>query len=457
MSDERKTEAPRSDNILYLSQNWKSGAGPKPVIFDFAEDFIIFLVLLPVILLPLRIINPTAAGYLSIAIVPADFALLTLNRCRAKRKIYFILILLPITAAAVAASLFFWNFAAAIAALFAAPVSCMKLNEAIERNEINLERHSRDISSSYLSGNILYAGGVTCFLAYFGALFFGYKDIAVFSFADYAAVFASVLIYRHSNGAYCLSQWNKTAKSFGGAGYGENSRNVNGAVFSVLAVAAGGILSAFVYFSAEITGASRIDLAAIGLLKSAREPQEFDGQNVGAQQPSTDMIDIKKALDRYDTQQSLPFAEILGKILEIFFTLLAVFVLTFAVVAIIRAVFRYVKGLGRSINEESRSLLTADDAAEKLKEQILHMRERLDIFARGGKRMKIRRLFYNHVKRHRAGIIVKSSDCPFEIGAKISGQSGRDLSLAAKIYEKARYSNDECDENDVRLMKEALK
>lgn len=457
MSDtgETNTEGRNSDNILYLSQDWKNGAGPKPVIFDFTEDFIIFLILLPVFLLPLRIMDSTAAAYSATAIVPVDFFLLTVNRCKAKKIIYFILFLLLITTVAVTLPLLCGNYAAAITAFFASPVSCKKLKSTVEQLEKNFDRNSHFTKALYLNSNIIYVGVLTCLIAYFAGISVGYKDIAVFSFADYAAIFAAMLIYRHNSGAYCLSQWNKAARAWGSAGYGESGHKITGTLFSVWTVAAVGILALFVFFLAGISGISRVDYAIINFFKRIHE-KPLASASI-EQQTIADSADMKEILDKYGSVKPSLFTEVLGKVLQIFFFLIAAAAAVFAVAVISRAVIRYCRKFGENINEENRSLLSVNDTVIKLKVQMQHISHNLNNFAHGGSRMRIRRLFYNHIRRHRTGIIVKKSDSPFEIVGKVLRQSGKDMSVAAKIYEKARYSNDECNENDVRRMKDALK
>jgi len=454
-SDANNNDANNNDEILYLSSDWKSSAGLKPSVFDFAEDMIIFLILLPLLLLPLRIMGSGTAAYLSTALVPVDFMLLTRNRGKSKKIIYFVLILIPVTVCAALLLLLCRNYFAAAVAVIAAAVSCSKLKKTISQQEKNFDRDARHAVASNMGGKTVYAGAFTCYLAYITAFCLGYKDMTVVAFVDFAVIFAIMLIYRHTSGAACLSQWNKTAENTGNAGYGKNSGKATGAAFSFFAVAAVGVIALLVFIIANLSGISRIDTAVIGWFKSANSQQVSSAPiSQSSSAPSEDMSNI---LSKYASGKTSAFSDILGKAVRVFGYIIVIIALIAVVTAISRAVLGLCRRMGENINEESRSLITVDDAVSKVKEQIRRISRRLDIFAHGGNRMKIRRLFFTHVKRHNKGVIVKSSDSPIEIGGKIAQCEGGDLSAAAEIYEKARYGSDECADSDVKRMKDALK
>ncbi len=121
--------------------------------------------------------------------------------------------------------------------------------------------------------------------------------------------------------------------------------------------------------------------------------------------------------------------------------------------------------MGTEINQESRFLLKPSNAVQNIKAQAAQFKVRFNMFSGNSNNLKIRRLYYLFVKKNTIGIILKSSDTPFETIKKIvlkhknisNKDTAPEKSGAAKIYEKARYGNLECDESDVKSIKNALK
>lgn len=466
------------DEIQFVrfSSDFKNRAGQKAAVFSFAEDLICFFILLPAVFLTLHLLKAGAAAFRTTLILPAGFWLLTL--CRLKPDRLWKSILLTILSAAILSAIFLaaGNYAAAAVTFFAMIVSFVKTGRDFSRlyeKVINHDRKlkipvyqkraadSRDREEEsagpvYFSDRAIVLSGILNYISYLIALGFGFNSLAVFCVFDFAAVFALMMIYNQKSGAYCLSLWDKISKTENAVGGGKADK-AGSTLLSFLTAVGTAVIALGLFFLAEAGGLSRIDNAFIGYLVRMFSEKPAT-PNESAPPPSSAPAkrgteDILSRLKQQAPKES-PIADIIKNVLTVILWCVVVAAAVLMIVAVGSAIIKFYRKLNRNINEGSRSLLPTKNAADKIRIHFFRRKNHFGIFSRTGNRLMIRRLFFLHIKKRRSRA-VKSSDTPFEIGCKIA--DGSDIEKAAELYEKARYSNNACEDSDVKDMKQALK
>lgn len=459
--------------LVHFSSDFKNRAGQKAEIFFYAEDLICFFVLLPAVLLSLFILKAGSAAFWTTFLLPGGFWLITLCRLKPNRLWESILPTFAVTAALCAVFLAVRNYAAAAAVFFAMIVSFVKTGRNFSRLYEEAADRSRRLKGTvyrkrsfdegdrkdevtspvYFGGNWLVFSGVLDLVAYLTALGFGYNGLALFCIADFAVVFALMMIYTQKSGAYCLSLWDKISKTEDAVGGGKAER-AGSALLSYFTAVGTAVIALLIFLIAAISGNFSADQAFIGYLAGVFTEKPITRKPVVPPgNPAAN--DMKSDLDRALNQapNHSPAAEVIKTILTVVMWCVVVLAAVWFLVAIGSAVIKFYRKLNLNTNEESRSLLSAEKAADQFRIHFTN-RKHSGLFSRAGNRSVIRRLFFLHIKRRR-GKTVKNSDTPFELGGKID--DGSDMEKAVGIYEKARYSENVCADADVKDMKQALK
>lgn len=456
--------------IIRFSNDFKNRAGRKSASFFFAEDAVYFFILLPIVLLTLRLTKAGTAAFVSISLLPAGFWLLTLCRMKPRRLWKSILLIIFVWAATTVVFLATANYASAAAMFFGMIVSFVKtahdfsrLYEETANHESKLKGpvyHKKtadfydtkqDTSSVYLSNHITAFAGIISFVVYLLALRNGYENLAVFCVVDFTAIFVLMAVYNQKSGAYCLSQWDIASKTESG---GKKAEKAGSSFLAFLTAAIAAAVSFLVYLIAQVCGKFQLDNSFIANLERLfnMEPKAGKGTVTPPDSSNDGMKSILGQLHKQPQRHSL-FTDILGKTLTAVLWCIIIAAVLFALAAIGASILRFYRKLNLNVNEESRSLLSAEKTADRIKSRLNHVRKARGTFFRRSNRSAIRRLFYLHIRRRR-GKAVRKSDTPQEIGGKVGG--GGDMKKAAEIYEKARYSNNVCENTDVREMRQAL-
>ncbi len=466
------------DGIRFISfsSDFKNNAGRKADAFFFAEDLLCFLVLLPPALLILRLMKAGSAAVWTLLLLPAGFCLFTFFRLRLERL--WKTILATVLSAAALSALFFaaGNYFATAAILIAAVVSLRKTGKdfsrryertvdrdqkfrfPVYRKKIPGSREDADTGSLYFGSPIILFSGILSFIVYLVAVGFGATDLAVFCAFDFAAVFAFMMIYNQKSGEYCLSLWDKKSGPGNAVGGGKADR-AGSAFLAFLTVAGTAAVALASYFIAEFSGMSRMDQAFVGALQNfinqkPAEPQK-KAPPVISRPPEAMPEQLLKELNQ--SRKESPAAGAVRAVLTVLMWILLALAAVLIAAAVGSAVLKFLRKLNKNINEDSRSLLPVSRTHGKVKIPFSPRkgRKRLwNLFPHTDSRLAIRRLFFRHVKKH-FGRTVRDSETPFEIGRGIRDAS--DMETAVSLYEKARYSSNDCEKKDVKAMKLALK
>ena len=455
--------------IVRFSNDFKNRAGQKAAAFFLAEDAVYFLILLPIVLLTLRLTKVGAAAFWTIPLLPAGFWLLTL--CRMKPRKLWGSILLTILVWAAITAVFFAakNYAAAVAMFFGMIVSFVKTAHDFSRlyeeaathesrlkgpvyrkKEADFYDTKQDTSSVYLSKYTTVFAGIIIFIVYLFALRYGYENLAVLCIVDFTVIFILMAVYDQKSGAYCLNQWDKASKTESG---GKKAEKTGSSFLAFLTAVIAAAVSFLVYLIAQVCGKFQLDNSFISNLERFfnMEPKMGRGPVTPPNSSDDGMKSILGQLNKQPQKHS-PFTDILGKVLTAVLWCVVIAVILFALAAIGASILRFYRKLNLNVNEESRSLLSAEKATDKIKSRLTRAKKARGTFFRRSNRSVIRRLFYLHIRRHEK--TVRKSDTPQEIGGKVGG--GSNMKKAAEIYEMARYSDNVCEDTDVTEMRQAL-
>jgi hypothetical protein len=151
---------------------------------------------------------------------------------------------------------------------------------------------------------------------------------------------------------------------------------------------------------------------------------------------------------------------ILWKFLEIVLTIMVIVILAYVIwLAYLKLkemykLFYYKEEKG---NEKREVILPTEFFSKEISSRIRNMKNNIEEILENSNRKKIRRI-YNKiiVKYKRKGVDIYASNTPYELQLKISKHSNSNLEKATSIYEKARYSTEQCSDEDVEIMKKYL-
>lgn len=467
-------------NIRFVrfSNDFKNSAGRKAAIFFFAEDVLFFFILLPAVLLPQRLLKAGTAAVLTTPLLLGALWLFTF--CRLKPNRVWQAILFTFLTAAVSTAVFFsaGNYGAAAVCLFAMIFSLARLKRDFSRmyekitdrsgriqmpayrKRADDEPHDRDDENhgpAYLGKSTVVFSAVLSLAVYLTALVFDDDRLAVFCILDFAAVAALFLLYEQKSGAFCLSRWDALSHTKNAADDGGVHANRAGsALLTFLTVVGTAVITGIGFTVFAAGGGFRADRAFLAAVIRAfsgrpehREKAELLREDALRRQPDPAKNPLADA-----APSNTAASELIRNILNVFMWCVIILAAVFVLIAIGSAVIGFYRKLGMNPNESSKSLLFTGEKAGKARPNRRHAFRSHSPFFRSGNRAAIRRLFFLHVKMRR-GKSVKSSETPFETCGEI--HDGSDMPTAAALYEKARYGKEDCADEDVKNMRQALK
>lgn len=438
-----------NEHEYLLSSEWKNGIDYKPIVYDLIEDFMYFCMLYPVLILLFSKLDSGNGHYLSGFTTLAAFVLMTIIRRKVKKLyayaglltalvILFALIPFPLPV----------RLSIMTCVIVAAMISVKKVVDSVKRAQLKTDPTVLVNNTLFAGYRTLFAGAGVFYLTWMISLALK-VDLLALCLTAITVFLACFGIYIHFTGTYSLIGWKKNKNySFW------KIRNFNW-LFLFTSAAVVAVISFLSYNIVYFTGLYKIDLSILAALTHLPDnsgktsaPKNSDTSNG----PSIydELLKIKH------TKPSL-LSQIINQVLTVLlWTLLAVVVLII-VIAVIRIIFNFFKNLRGSINEETKTVFSIKEAAADFAEKA-RKTSILSFFSDSSERMKIRRIYYRLIKKYQTkGVLVSNSDSPSEIGSKVRNKSGRDIHEATLIYEKARYSHDDCSKSDLDRLKNSLK
>lgn len=430
---------------VFVSAEWKNAGEPK-AIFSYAEDLLLYLVVLPLMLDITDALHGAASAWAAVVLLLPESFVLTALRHRLRRRAAFFLLLFGITAAA--AALFVWmgGWVCTIPAAAAALVSAQKFNAPRERREAALE-HVDLREKNYLGFPAILFSAILSFIAYLDGFRRDSGRIMIAAVCIFASVCTLMAIYTHFYGKNCFDFWEKRTGSVetGKKGFG------NG-FFVLVTVLCCGLAAGIAYLTAVLADAPGADTAFLNFLRNLNnlkpvKRKPVQGKGVGS---SANMFDELLKYGNNSTQNH-PFLQGIVVVLKIIIICLLAVIFLYIVVRFIAWLIHF---FGEKNDEERRSVFF--DKPLKSVSRKDRPASETGLHLRGTNRMKIRRMFQVFVRRHRGDAAVSRSDAPVEIVRKV-GASAADPQTAAALYEQARYSDMEISSEDTVRMKESLR
>lgn len=153
------------------------------------------------------------------------------------------------------------------------------------------------------------------------------------------------------------------------------------------------------------------------------------------------------------------FLEIIMKLIEIVIIILVIIILIYLFwKLVIKLKEIYYQFYERSPKYEKREFVfTAEDFKRTIVNEFEKRKRAIgDLFDRSNER-KIRRLYKKSIETYRdQGVEIIPSDTPEQMLVKVKKRKGKNLNEAVKLYNKARYSNYSCSDQEVTEMKRYL-
>ncbi|MDR3645578.1 MAG: DUF4129 domain-containing protein [Clostridia bacterium] len=430
-----------------LSGEWKSAVDYKPPAFDFAEDFIYFCIFYPAFILINRFFDRSPLLFAEAFLLLAAAFLMTLNR-RKSTKVY---IYLPVQVAIVAAMLLVpgtqpVRVTFTVCTAVAAAVSLKKAVDGIRRAEYKKDPSIQVSFRLFLSWGTSVWGCAILYATYMAALGFKDEGAVITCFFALPAMLAGYEIYIHRSGTYSLVEWKKDKNCSL-----ERVRSFN-RLFSVFIAAMAAIVAFLTYILIYFTGLDGVDQNILAfLLKDRKITTPELWKQLFSPHGGTD---IKRL---FGSSPTGVVPKILLIILTAFFWVLVAAVCAVVVIVLIRLIHGILMNLRKGMNGETHLALPPESPAARIRER-LRSPARAAFIPGASNAVKIRRLYYRAVKRFRQkGVSIERSDSPPEIGGKIASRMKTDVSDATRVYEKARYSSEECTRKDLDLLRRRLK
>jgi hypothetical protein len=423
-------------------------SGVKSIFYDFSVDLIWFCIFYPACAMVLDIGMKTPFAFAAPFILLIGMFLTTLNRKKTKRLLIFVLLLLLIAAAVTAAGPDLGGrilFGIIIGILSLCSIakyhSLLKIKDA-SPDEISQEA---SLSDFHIGIGELCIGTAVLYLSFLVALGYHKQYISILCFIAFCCVIMIYWLYGHNADSSALLRDSKSnASSL--AEFKHLGRLIIGsAVFVVILL---GILSYMIYY---LFGLNRIDNSMVGAFGDVFNhgfSTGNDGFQSGLLPPPPQ-----------DTPQSNSWLAVVITFLIrcLFYVIIASVMLAAVLLSLMllsmlaRTILRTFKM--RKGEEVHQSVFSFKEMAEKIKVSV----KSHTLFAEfSGKtnNVKVRKAYHRFVsKQIKSGAQIKKNDAPFDIKQKV--KADHDLRDATEIYEKARYSDSECTDEEVTKMKDS--
>lgn len=414
-----------------LSDEWKNSIKYKPARYDFAEDFMYFCILYPFIALA---INNFLRPFLFFIMM----ILMTLNRRKSKKLINYIIFHIVIL----------FSFLATILALSTSEkiifITALVISSAVSFAKLKNRNNT-------FAGNSLVCTGIPfMYITYIAALYLQHQVVIYICFICCTIFIICFTIYKNKSCTFGVLVCSE--------GYSKDSlkkvKSLN-LLFSFVSSIVIAFISFITYKAVYLTGIDRVDAYIIKF---------FSGSNMNLASQSNmnnpkvanwykSRSGVQKAFLRNGQNKTLP------KIIAYtFYVIIAIFIIIviteFILIPIFKSLRNALRKAGNSINEEAETVFPFTDIKNEIGEEIKKIPHKLNIFSDNSNSMKVRKIYYRTIKRYKLkGIKIVNYDTPHEIKGKIEDNAKTDINILTDIYEKARYSDEECSKNDVMKAK----
>lgn len=177
------------------------------------------------------------------------------------------------------------------------------------------------------------------------------------------------------------------------------------------------------------------------------------------QAPKTEM-DMMEGLKNLGGESSPNiFIEIIMKVIEIIIIISVVIVLVYLLwmfILKLRELYHqfYLKA---PKNEKREFVITAEDFTKAIIKSFDKGKSKINSILDRSLRKKIRKIFARIIENYRrTGVEIMPSDTPEQMAKKIRGKQDIDISRVVEIYGKARYSNQNCSEQELTEIEQYL-
>ncbi|MBC8061408.1 MAG: hypothetical protein H7Y18_12195 [Clostridiaceae bacterium] len=119
--------------------------------------------------------------------------------------------------------------------------------------------------------------------------------------------------------------------------------------------------------------------------------------------------------------------------------------------------YKSLKSKGTSQKEERKLIFSLEEVTKEFKEGAIKFIKKIDNPFDVSNRKKIRKLYHKLIKSFKVkGVLTKVTNTPVEIENNINRVLHKDIKEITDIYEKARYSSQECTQEDVDRLKKFI-
>lgn len=429
------------DEYLHeMPQDWKNRAS-KSIGFYFAEDILLFLIFYPANVMILQITNHSAAAYLWPLILLAAMLASTLNRKKSNRMILFfplqlaIAVLMTIAAPDLAGRFLFGTESFIITVYaFYTYMQDIKLQNKYKEDPYGMSQ------ALYFGTGMLCFGTVALYITFLTALGFHLGTNQTVTLLCYCCMLIVYEVYQHWSGTRTLMQDYKPTEAFA-------LRRLS-RIFTVCAIFIIPIVAAITETIYLYSGLENVDYALIRLLSGGYlNPHATMPQHTDQKQSSSPM----EAIQRLAGKPSKP-NPIIECILNIIFILLAAAVVLLLVIIIIKKL-RGFFALQKNPDEIHHSVFSLKESAVAIRSGVMRRRPFHAVFSGRPNNIRVRKTFRRFVMKD--GAAPQKGKTPTELMRRLDSTS--DTQQAAQIYEKARYSDSECTQEEVARFKKLTK
>jgi hypothetical protein len=409
-----------------MPAGWKD-YGYKPVAYDLAEDGMYFCMLYPAFVLLLGLFGEKGVpSFLWPFLMLGGMLVSTLIRRFLKRMVTMLPLEFTVFIAVTAAAPRLYghiSFGIVMFAVFC--ISIARFVNDVKRGDKYWAMEHGDNYRLFAGYGVLAVGIPLLYITTMVSQGFGRGGVVAATFVACVVLLAIFEAYVHLSGAYTVAK--STAAS-------ERLRGVS-RMFAVIAVSAVAAAAGVSYLGYSLW-LRYLDTAFLRFLSD---------RNISSSPPPTPSLSgpsPSAAKLNFPTDKPNPYiAMVLNFILKFVEILAVVFAILVALFLLYRAL-RHFLGLHREARVEHRSVFSFREAVGRAAGRV-GRHHVFNIFGGRPNNLKVRRAYFRFVGRQiRKGARIAPSDAPADIGIKLAVE--RNLDAATRIYEKARYSVDEC-------------
>lgn len=426
---------------IFVPGDWKDTISYKHPAFDLAEDLLYFLVYFPAVSFYLTSYGRQMTACLWAFVILAAEIAMTMNRRYAKKNWVFHVRLVLFTGL-----LLLVPFPAGIRIFIDVSVLVLLVCSLLKhRKDWTLMgmRANREIVQvdRFAGGGVLAASVFVNLFVYLFSLGQNAAGMIVLCFFDFTACAVVYYSYVQLSGSYAHREWERSNDSSAAGAYSSS-------VLFAIAIAGCLLVIGFILYTiVSLTGIDAVDKALTSFVKGLVNSNGSTPKDNAIRLPADQKMNGPANLLGFKGWFNLDFV---GVLLKVFICLVAaggVLLLLMMLPKLIRNFIWYLKG---NDSEQASSVFSVKAAAAEVKEKIKKIADFSGMIFGASNREKIRKYYYKTVKKYKSqGMDIRSSDSPGEIMSKIEGRGTRGIGPLTQLYEKARYSGQECTPEDV--------